>query len=713
MKISLAGSDCGYDHHVSGSKKRHTPAAFTGCLAHAEITYAAATQKILRLRGYFQHDNECKRALLTRIPAQPLHESVFRVALAQLAEGASLGDIQKRNRTLIKTKGYPEMPSNPREWKQRWLFSRGDTRSLYRQHHRLKGVKVTEKPHINIDEWLDPKCPRYNQTFADAVFHYSARASKGERLEICVSTREMKEMAWKYGHRSQILMDGTFGVCDKKVLLFIMMAVDEDGHGVPLAFLFFSAPSGNRQTSSGYDANILTKLLAAWRQSLEDFRGGQKFYAMAAITDTDLKERIALVKVFPEIFLLICRVHLRRSWRNHRNRFLKGKSPIVSDIRRRLKAVEDALVQTLSFEAAESIIENEADVLREEIEIGDGDTGPACEAALVHLEYLSSYWLSEDLWRSWSDFGRHAAAKILGCTIEIVIPTTNHLEAFNRVIKHNHIGHQQHGGRRLRLDVLLHFMVTDMLPSIFEQRAMSAAEHGRYKEWVLALPGGDQLWKEREAGRRVLAPVAYLVPDASRDAAAQEILSHIQLSAPTPDAEGFLFTCYSTLATQHDKTPKLYSIKLAYVGIASCNCADFIQRGGACKHLRAALLSLQHLREQYKIPIIPIPTSEQDARTLVNRLTLYRADHDSHNVAPQVVVAPIARSVKVLDDLLRNELGLSDKAGPGTSTPDEGSGESEEDDEEIAKEGRGDGQSSEGCDGGQDEFDFVSHALHH
>lgn len=68
------------------------------------------------------------------------------------------------------------------------------------------------------------------------------RASKGERLEVCVTTEEMNEAAWKYAYRSQIILDGTFGICDKRLLLFIVMGIDEHRRGVPLAFLIFSAP---------------------------------------------------------------------------------------------------------------------------------------------------------------------------------------------------------------------------------------------------------------------------------------------------------------------------------------------------------------------------------------------------------------------------------------------------------------------------------------
>ncbi|ESK81356.1 hypothetical protein Moror_16700, partial [Moniliophthora roreri MCA 2997] len=100
-------------------------------------------------------------------------------------------------------------------------------------------------------------------------------------------------------------------------------------------------------------------------------------------------------------------------------------------------------------------------------------------------DYLLEYWLSrgksDDLWSSWSDFGLYAAAEALGCLVEKILPTTNYLESFNRVLKHKHLPQAQHGGHRLRFDVLIMFIITDMIPSIFQERQLLAQEHNQAK----------------------------------------------------------------------------------------------------------------------------------------------------------------------------------------------------------------------------------------
>ncbi len=61
------------------------------------------------------------------------------------------------------------------------------------------------------------------------------------------------------------ILDGTFRVCNSKVLLFIVMGLDEKKCGVPLAFLLFSALSGNKHTAAGYNTEIIARLLGAWK----------------------------------------------------------------------------------------------------------------------------------------------------------------------------------------------------------------------------------------------------------------------------------------------------------------------------------------------------------------------------------------------------------------------------------------------------------------
>jgi len=649
---SLPSSQCGIDHAHRGSKARHIPRPFTKCLAHAEIVCTTTTRKILRVRGYFQHNSACKDAFFTHIPRVPVDPAVFRIALSQLNQGASLDDVYSHNRELIKTRAYPGMHEDPSQWKSRWLLRPSDTRSLYRQYSRLQGIKVTEKPHLNIDDWLNPSSPDYKPALEEAIFHYSPRAAKGERFEACVATEEMKEAAWRYGDKGQLLLDGTFGVCDSKMLLFIVMAVDERNHGIPLAFLFFSAPNENKFTAAGYDTGILTKLLQRWKESVEEYRHGKEYRPAVGITDTDLKERAALLRVFPDMVLLICRVHLLRSWKNHRNRVLSGKSPVLTLLRGRLVLLEKELAETVKFEGAHQLLDEEKQAILSLLDEGD----PARAGVLEHLKYLAGYWCTQSLWQSWSKFGREAAAKIMGCAIDNVIPTTNHLEAFNRVLKHNKIAGRQRHGRRLRIDVLIHFISLVMLPSIFEERRMMAEDDERRKAFVLGLPGGEALWKTHK-GSAIPAPfipICWLEADAARDEQAALIFENKQVGYPEHQVGGISLNCFSSQAIPHDKNPITYKISIIWAGTASCSCLDYQHRGGACKHIRAAILYLNSLRTKIPdLPLLSLPSSEASARQrLLTTAAFAQTSRESEALATH---RPLSHASQQLEDLFAVE----------------------------------------------------------
>jgi len=166
----------------------------------------------------------------------------------------------------------------------------------------------------------------FQRNIHEAIFHYSARIEVGDRFQVCISTRDMEKAAWAYTHHSQVVFDGTFGVCSSRLLLFITLVKDENGKGIPIAFFLFSAPSGNRATHAGYNTQVLFELLSLWKKHLSR-NSKEPFTPYVAITDTDTKERGALVRVWPDIHLLLCKFHLRQCWTNHRKTIVRGKGP--------------------------------------------------------------------------------------------------------------------------------------------------------------------------------------------------------------------------------------------------------------------------------------------------------------------------------------------------------------------------------------------------
>jgi hypothetical protein len=229
--------------------------------------------------------------------------------------------------------------------------------------------------------------------------------------------------------------------------------------------------------------------------------------------------------------------------------------------------------------------------------------------------------MTTPLWQSWSEFGRIRASSILKIPIDGVIPTTNHLESFNAILKRKHLAALLHSGHRLRFDSLIHLLITRVLPDIFKHRKAQAD----YNNW-LALrfhekAGGRDLVeahkfeaKERNARRK--APVCWWVSHINRDTAAKEIISTGKIKISRTNGDGYMAICTASHVPGAKHQFLEYDLHCNRNGDAACSCPDFQTHGGACKHLRALRLTIEHwISQRLEMPFY-FPTSHEEAENL-------------------------------------------------------------------------------------------------
>ncbi|KAJ8075566.1 hypothetical protein PM082_021196 [Marasmius tenuissimus] len=612
---------------TSSDKKwsRRVPYDFTGCLGHVEVVENTETKAIERISGILKHNEACTQGVLARVPAVPLHDHVWEVALGQLANGADMATIQDTNQRMIREKRYRDMDTfNSDTSNFRYILLRSDHSNLYAKHGRRLGIDVKTPPQYNISDWLNPSSPRYNPEVAQAIFHYSERAEAGDRFEACISTPEMDEAAWKYSHHSQLVLDGTFGVCTVRLLLFIALAVDSDGKGIPIAFFLFSAPTGNRATHTGYNTAILEKILRKWKTHLSSSRpNAEPFTPYSAITDTDTKERGALLKVWPAIVLLLCKFHVRQCWLNNRKKILGGgennKPNFWKDhVRNQLRGLETMLLDSISHEQARDLISKQRSYFDAIVSDNQPDATRAAVCGKKHLQYLDVNWMDVALWRSWSKFGRLTVANLLKISIDGVVPTTNHLESFNGILKRKHLSRWFHSGHRLRFDYLILLLCTQILPGIFNRRQVHASHTMWLGERFKAHAGGknlEEVRKNQVALKSNEAGVCWWHPDESRDQQANTILTLRRILCHyTSDPDAFLGQALSCKSNDIS-----YNMSIHRDGRASCSCLDFQERGGACKHLRAMRVIISTSLTQANAAPLFYPSSPSEALAILSK----------------------------------------------------------------------------------------------
>ena len=227
----------------------------------------------------------------------------------------------------------------------RYQLLPGDFSRLYRHHYRVThGVDLSVKAEQNVHDWMSADQKKAKPHIRESVFHYSPRGSDGQRFIACIATPEMKKAAWRYCHRKQVMIDGTFGLSTSRLLLWVALGVDERNRGVPVALFLFSAPTGNRATHAGYDTKIIGEIMSIWRDWMGT-QDGVLFCPLSALTDTDVKERGGLIIAWKNIILLLCKFHVRQCWTNKRSSCLgKSESYWRKYLERRFFALEAAYV---------------------------------------------------------------------------------------------------------------------------------------------------------------------------------------------------------------------------------------------------------------------------------------------------------------------------------------------------------------------------------
>lgn len=571
----------------------------------------------------------------------------------------SITAVQMKNIDMFQNCSYREqLAFDPATANHRYELLPSDFSSLYRKHNRQNGINIEFAPEYNLDNWLNSKHPDYKPTLHQAVFYYCSRSARNERLKVCISTKEMDMSAWKYGHKSQIILDGTFGVCSTRLLLFIIMGVDEKGRGVPLAMLLFSAPTGNRATHAGYNTDILAELIGEWKSHLGQ-QNNDPFCPFAAITDTDTKERLALVRLWPPIILLLCQFHVRQCWTNKRKKLFQsaknedpGKGFWREHIINRFHSLEKTLLLTDKHVDAINLITGEEAFLND-LSLTTAEAKRHAGAGIAYLGYMRETWLNESLWSSWSQHGRDRASTKLQRPVEGILPTTNHLESFNAVLKRKHIPAWQRSGNRLRFDIFIHHLILKILPEIFAQRRM---QHD-FNLWVSQrfhqVSGGQDL-RKHDKSQKSGAPttpsiiLAWFSEDAARDQKAQQIVAVSRIfQIPSGRPYEVWATCAASNADIRITNHLRYWLTIHPTGSATCTCYDWITNGGACKHLRALRILIQS-SSKLKLPLSSnsyhFPVSRANAEIITQRNKAWYGPYLDVSVTPYTNASAISKS---------------------------------------------------------------------
>jgi hypothetical protein len=193
------------------------------------------------------------------------------------------------------------------------------------------------------------------------------------------------------------------------------------------------------------------------------------------------------------------------------------------------------------------------------------------------------------------------------------------LESFNGILKHKYIARWQRGGKRVRFNFLILLLVTQIILSIFQQRAAKIA----YKNWL------SQRFKSNAAGIDLTEP--HMTETIHSESSSQRTpvawWPEVFAKKYKDEAEyiyknGRITRIYwldgYTLAGQISSSSAdiqqpdhlQYTVNISLLGWATCQCQSFQKGGRACKHLHALRLLIPSLNCPYSFRY---PTTELEA----------------------------------------------------------------------------------------------------
>ncbi|KAJ7748874.1 hypothetical protein B0H16DRAFT_1319578, partial [Mycena metata] len=440
--------------------------------------------------GEFSHSAECLQMTEMEVnPRIPLHPELREYALSLYRILVPMSQVKQ----LCCAWAEKKWGSVSGDGSHRYTLANHETTSLYRTLARERGIPQAP-PQDNLDLWfraVNPRAPDPRLT-ASCLSYTPHIIGENDRFSLVIQTPEQKILAWKYGHKQQVLMDLTFGICSGRVLLTILMAIDEQNHGVPIAALLFSARQEAKAVHADYNGALLKKLLAEFKEAMGQNDAGEQFDIVVGSTDNDPRERFGLHGNWAAILLLLCMFHVWQAWCNalikHLASVPKGeereevRSRFGSKFLMRLLKEIDVYEDAVDTYNTEMRYFKQLATKREKIEKLKGKAG------LSFLAYLQSYLKVRDFWLSWSLAGVKLAAVRLGVDVSKVARTTNHLESFNGRLKKKYFAHHMRGGRLPRLDYWVLIYITEALPNFFAEWTQRRALASYYVNMRKAAP---------------------------------------------------------------------------------------------------------------------------------------------------------------------------------------------------------------------------------
>ncbi|KAF0399032.1 sugar transporter [Gigaspora margarita] len=610
---------------------------FLECLSFAEITINKSTNLYEKVIGYFEHVNGCVQSnktiqqvvkplvIITTPPSQETPSLVTSPVKSHVS-----GSLILQLHPMIKEITSDLLKSYvPIKWvlkdNQKFVYNRCngmvilDNSRLLVNHSDISNI-MNEIPkvklNINMRQPIESSLLELfflkgdsNSLIRNSCFHYQPRTQENDRLEIGLSTLEQRDLAWTYGHQKLLIMDGTFTICDNRILLFALFVLDKDIRSIPVAYFLFSLPNSKKSVDGGYEYRILNTLFQKFIDVLGE-KNSAKFFPKVVMTDINYREQQSVHQVWPGAAVIYNFFHVNKEWNKILKQFLgaNGSQQIVS-YRKEMKSYIRSVIQQISTmnetNHIKATVINAQKGLKSQFD-GAYKTNSSCqilsilEGGIKFFQYLLNNWCNLTI-LGWSQAGRTNAAKILNIDVSSIPTTNNYIELIDNHLNNESLRQLQRRGTQLRVDVLVMYLVECVTPNFMKRHKFQK----QLEENLKSLNGQNYVDQRYvELLKANYKHSVYMETDKKRESEAQKIASSFW------GIVKYDYTDKLNVWVRPDKQSDIVYVACIYPTTeVSCQCIDFLSQGHTCKHIRASILYMNSVQME-NIPFVTLPSRE-------------------------------------------------------------------------------------------------------
>ena len=239
------------------------------------------------ISGILNHTDACMEVVeMDRNPRIALHPKIWQYALDLIKLSVPLTQLQQCCHDFAQDK-FGDITGNSH---YQFILSDHETSSLYWMIFSQMGIKQHSVVEENLDLWFCAQNPQPpSPGMSESCLYYQPCGNDiNDQFVVIISTPEQQAMAWQYGHKKLLLLDGTFGVNSARLLLFIGMVINTDRKGIPVIFIHFTAQKSTTAAHADYNGKLLQSLLLKWKQGMgKNPADGTDFDIRVVLMDND------------------------------------------------------------------------------------------------------------------------------------------------------------------------------------------------------------------------------------------------------------------------------------------------------------------------------------------------------------------------------------------------------------------------------------------